>query len=90
MEILEKIRFTKDVRLLGVSISNESMEPVNGSLFGEEHLSPRGSSRLQDALDQINNRYGEFTLARADMIPGFGEQKVISPSWRRTGIRKSD
>ena len=98
LDILEGVDLREGVRLLGVSISTESDKPeefTNGLLFPEQ-FSPvdKGSeqkdSQLQDALDEINNRYGEFTLSRADSVPELGKQKVISPSWRRKGIRKSD
>ena len=89
-KILKTVDLKKGVRLLGVSISKESKEYTNGLLFQEDHSFSADQGSLQEALDEINNRYGEFTLTRADTIPGFGELKVISPSWRAKGIRKSD
>jgi DNA polymerase-4 len=94
-KILKTVDLKKGVRLLGVSISKESKEYTNGLLFQDDHpiSADQGSLEqgcLQEALDEINNRYGEFTLTRADTIPEFGEKKVISPSWRAKGIRKSD
>ncbi len=65
------------VRLLGISVSNLVRHIKQEDLFTEQR---RGS--LFDATDVINNRFGEFSVARARLNrrkPGPG---VISPAWR--------
>jgi DNA polymerase-4 len=65
------------VRLLGISVSNLVRHIKQENLFVEQR---RGS--LFDATDVINNRFGEFSVARARLNrrkPGPG---VISPAWR--------
>ncbi|MDF1537063.1 MAG: DNA polymerase IV [bacterium] len=89
MEIFSTIRLSRPVRLLGVSITREPGTISNGLLFPDcSPASPNGN-QVQETLDRINNRYGEFTLTYADALPDFGELRVISPSWRRNGLRRS-
>ena len=44
---------------------------------------------LDLAMDKINERFGEFTIARARIINKLENPDVISPSWRPEGHRKS-
>jgi hypothetical protein len=37
---------------------------------------------LDQAVDNINNQYGEFTLRRGTLLPRVRTSKVISPAWR--------
>ena len=44
---------------------------------------------LDSAVDKINQRYGELTIAPARIISKLESPDVISPSWRPKGHRKS-
>jgi DNA polymerase IV len=53
------------IRMVGVSISNlQSQTPQNLSLLDLDHK----HDRIMNALDKINDRYGEFTLKRAVLV----------------------
>lgn len=83
--LLDSVDIQRPVRLLGISLSNLSFEECTSSLLPEEAR----KEEVQRALDCINDRFGEFTLAYGDTIPDLRTQKVISPSWRSRGIRNS-
>ena len=42
---------------------------------------------LHDALDEINQRYGEFALAPARLLERSSMPNVIAPAWKPTGVR---
>ena len=59
------------IRTVGVSISNlKSETPQNLSLLPESAV----QEKIIQAIDQINNKYGEFTLQRGILL-GTGEMK---------------
>ncbi len=87
LSILEGIRLTKSIRLLGVSVSsfgnNEQM-----ALFGEPDRKEREA--LLKAIDTVNDKFGEHKITWASTVTQEESHGVISPSWRPTGVRKSD
>jgi DNA polymerase-4 len=44
---------------------------------------------LNQALDNINERYGEFTVAPMRVIGRSEMPNVIAPAWKPTGHRKT-
>lgn len=84
LKILTHIRLTQAVRLLGVSISNLTAKTVQLPLF-EEEQKRMTTTKL---MDDINDRYGEFTLTRGSLLFSFHHQGVISPAWRPEGARR--
>ncbi len=44
---------------------------------------------LNRALDQINERFGEFAVAPATLLQRSDMPNVIAPSWKPTGHRKT-
>jgi len=85
--ILDTLVLTQPVRLLGVKISNLRHEGDQLPLFEEE----RKKSRLVSAMDEVNNRFGDFKVSFASLLdekPGREKGSlVISPAWRPDGIR---
>ncbi|MGH8104436.1 MAG: DNA polymerase IV [bacterium] len=72
------------IRLVGISVSNFAREfPQAYVLPGEER-----KRRLNAALDAVNDRYGEFTLKRADIPAKKAVKRPISPSWRPDESRR--
>jgi hypothetical protein len=65
------------VRLLGISVSNLVRDLKQTSAFED----PRAGS-LFDTVDTVNNKYGEFSVARAKLQERNPGPRVISPSWR--------
>ncbi len=49
----------------------------------------RRQQRLNQARDQINQRYGEFTLAPARLLLHSSMPNVIAPAWRPSGHRET-
>lgn len=82
MSILRSFRLRQAVRLVGVSVSNlVKMEQL--SLLKEDQR----KRDLIQAVDSINDRYGEFTVARAKLLKPVTGPQVISPAWRPSGAK---
>ncbi len=83
LTLLDRIDLQKPVRLLGLTLSHLSFEEKPMSLFREE----RRALKLQEAVDAVNDRFGEFALAHGDSLRGLGTARIISPSWKPGGDR---
>jgi len=87
LSILEGIHLKKSIRLFGVSVSsfgnNEQM-----ALFGESNRKEREA--LLKAIDAVNDKFGEHKITWASTVTQEESHGVISPSWRPSGVRKSD
>jgi DNA polymerase-4 len=78
LRLLSSVKLEQAVRLLGVSISSLRREAVQPSLFeGEEK-----KVLVTQAMDEINGRYGEFTVTWGTLLLKYNHAGVISPSWR--------
>ncbi|GAM09387.1 DNA polymerase IV [Geobacter sp. OR-1] len=85
--ILESIVLTQPVRLLGVRLSNLRYDSDQLPLLTEQ----RKELFLTDAMDAVNDRYGNFTVTFGSLLDA-GKlrdkgSKVISPAWRPDGLR---
>ncbi|MEK7772853.1 MAG: DNA polymerase IV [Deltaproteobacteria bacterium] len=89
-DILGSIRLKHAVRLIGVCISDMAKDTVQLPLFEDD----RRRRRLLDAMDGVNDRYGDFTLTWGTLLEMDGGDKdgagVISPAWRPAGVRRVD
>lgn len=83
VSILGSIRLRDAVRLLGVSLSDLVREPDQMLLFEER----RKEKALLQAIDIINDRYGDFKLMWASYLKQAALPKVIAPAWRPSGVR---
>lgn len=61
---------------------------LQGDLFSDNKES-RHRDNLNMAIDKINERYGEFTIAPSRLIDRSAMPNVIAPSWKPTGHRKT-
>jgi DNA polymerase IV len=86
LAVLHTIRLKDRVRLIGVRISNIIKNPGQMSLF--ENAEKRKS--LLNAMDEVNNRYGDFRLTWAAYNRQTEHLRVISPAWRPSGVRNVD
>jgi len=85
--ILDGIKLEQAVRLVGVALSNLGEKPRQLPLFAKQTK----SRKLTRAMDEINNRFGDFTLTWGSMLEHGeteGQGGVISPAWRPEGPRK--
>lgn len=83
LAILNGIRLKDRIRLLGVCIS----QLVSGS--GQLHLleDKRKRSALLRAIDDINDKHGDFKIIRASYLKQAEAPNVISPAWRPSGVK---
>jgi DNA polymerase-4 len=87
VDILDAIILMQPVRLLGVRLSNLRYGSNQLPLFDEE----RKKQLLADAMDSVNDRFGNFTVTFGSLLDGEKAQQkgshVISPAWKPEGIR---
>lgn len=57
-------------------------------LFIDNHLDDK-RQQLNNAIDEINQRYGEFTVAPSRLMNRSAMPNVIAPSWKPSGHRKT-
>ena len=95
--LLKSFKLKKPVRLVGVSVSGLA-KIEQQPLFKKD----RKEKDLIHAVDSVNDRYGEFTLARGRLLEpvngngngnghgsnGNGGNGVISPAWRPNGVKR--
>jgi len=53
-------------------------------LFEDE----RKRTFVAEAMDDINDRYGEFTVTWGTLAERYRHERVISPAWRPEGDRQ--
>ena len=82
--IVRRVRLRQAIRLLGVSLSHLDREPAQLPLFEADVR----RAKAIEAMDQINNRFGEFTLTWATLLDRVRHAGVISPAWRPEGSRR--
>jgi len=64
LSIIEKENFTKPIRAVGVSVSNiKKSNEITPSFLNEDIK----SKNALKSMDEINNRYGEFTVFRSSL-----------------------
>jgi DNA polymerase-4 len=87
LSIIDGIRLIKSIRLLGVSLSsfgnNEQL-----TLFEKQDRKDREA--LLQAMDNVNDKFGEDKITWASTANQEKGHSVISPAWRTSGVRKSD
>jgi DNA polymerase IV len=86
LKILNSIELTQPIRLLGVKISNLRQHTEQLPLFPAE----RKKALLAGAMDQVNNKFGDFAVTFGSLLGKDGGSKVISPAWRPEGVRNVD
>lgn len=57
------------------------------NIQGQSHKKTR--QEIAEAMDQVNRRYGEFTLAPARLLNRSPIPNVIAPAWKPDGHRKT-
>jgi DNA polymerase-4 len=83
-EILRGTRLAQTIRLVGVSVSGLTRNVVQMPLFNEE----RKRTFVAETMDDINDRYGEFTITWGTLADRYHHERVISPAWRPVGDRQ--
>jgi len=85
VRILDSVTLEQPIRLLGVRLSNLRHREEQLPLFIDEKMKVFATR----AMDEVNNRYGDFTVTFGALLsdPGKNGSFVISPAWRPDGIR---
>lgn len=83
LSIIDKMRLKDKIRLLGVNLSTLITDTGQLSLYNER--SKRQS--LLEAIDSINDRFGDFKIIWASYLKETEGARVISPAWRPCGVR---
>jgi len=86
MEVLDTVRLRSKVRLLGVSISSLVAEAGQMYLMEDE----RKRRALLEAMDEVNDRYGERKIIWGTYLDDPRGTRVISPAWRPDGVRHAE
>jgi len=92
-EIIESFHYRGAVRLVGVSVSGLVQDYYQLSFLPED----RRREKLVAVLDQVNDKYGEFTVGRASLmearvnkgVSGMGANRAMSRSRRNEERRDS-
>lgn len=82
--ILHEIPISQPVRLIGVSVSTLERNAAQMPLFSDE----RKKAFISEAMDEINDRYGGYTLTWGTLAQRCHHTRVISPAWRPAGDRE--
>ncbi|HSB32834.1 MAG TPA: DNA polymerase IV, partial [Nitrospirota bacterium] len=82
-EILKGLWLELPVRLVGVSVSGLVKNASQMPLFDDE----RKRKFVADAMDDINDRYGDFTVTWGTLAERYQHERIISPAWRPEGDR---
>lgn len=83
LKILDGIKLKGKVRLLGVCLSSLIHDPCQIPLVEEE----RKRNSILQAMDYVNDKYGEFKLTWGSYIMQEKDAGVISPSWKPSGVK---
>ncbi|MCX8044832.1 MAG: DNA polymerase IV [Desulfobacterota bacterium] len=83
--ILASLRLRQAVRLLGITLGNLARQPRQLELLPERQR----QQAISRVLDEVNSRYGDFTLTFGSLLALDKYTSVISPSWRPCGPRRA-
>ena len=86
MDLIENFKFRYGIFQVQVT----ALKPRPVSLQQDLFVQACNKDRALDlAMDKINEKFGELTIAPARIINKLENPDVISPSWRPEGHRKS-
>jgi len=84
VKLLSAVRLAMKVRLIGISVSGLVRDPMQVSLFEYD----RKRAAVTAAMDEVNDRFGEFTVTWGTLLARQGHRGVIAPAWRPSGSRR--
>jgi DNA polymerase IV len=86
IQLLDALELTQPIRLLGVKISSLRYHTEQLPLFAAD----RKKALLANAMDEVNNRFGDSSVTFGSLLGKESGAKVISPAWRPEGLRNVD
>ncbi len=84
-DTMETVWHGEPVSQVQVTALDPQMRDMQPGLFAR----PDKSAALNNIIDQVNQRYGEFALAPARLLGRSAMPNVIAPAWKPTGHRRS-
>jgi DNA polymerase-4 len=82
--LLHAMQPKQAIRLVGVSVSGLERNASQVPLFVEE----RKKKFIAEAMDDINDQHGEFTVTWGTLARRTHHERIISPAWRPSGDRQ--
>jgi DNA polymerase-4 len=82
--LLRGIALEQPVRLIGVSVADLARTADQVPLFAYDQK----KDSLSGAMDQINDRFGDFTVTWGTLAARERHERIISPAWRPGGTRE--
>ncbi len=83
LKIIDRIKLKDRIRLLGVSLSSLIKDLNQIPLIEEE----RKRKYILQAIDYINDKYGDFKITWGSYMIQKRNSGVISPAWRPSGVK---
>jgi len=77
-----------NMRCFQVQVTALSLSPAGGQIDFIQAPDARKAA-VNEAVDKVNSRYGEFSIAPAPLINRSTMPNVISPAWQPTGHRQT-
>jgi DNA polymerase-4 len=77
------------VRQIQVTALDPQPESTQLDMFADDPEKQLQEKMLHKAMDNINQRYGEFTLSPARLLQRSDMPNVIAPAWKPDGHRQT-
>lgn len=79
----------ESVRQIQVTALDPQPAAMQLDLFASSSAEQQMQTRLHSAMDNINQRYGAFTLSPARLLDRSDMPNVIAPAWKPDGLRQT-
>lgn len=77
------------VRQIQVTAVDPRPAALQLDMFFTDKQQHKQQMRLHNAMDQVNQRYGQFTLSSARLLKRSGMPNAIAPAWKPDGLRQT-
>ncbi|MBI5098549.1 MAG: DNA polymerase IV [Nitrospirae bacterium] len=84
LSILNAIRLKDSIRLIGVTLSHLKRDDNDQMALFDYRAKEKS---ILNAVDSINDKYGDFTITWASYLEQAEPPGVISPAWKPSGVR---
>lgn len=83
LKMIDRIKLKDRIRLLGISLTSLIKDPKQMPLIEEE----RKRRYILEAIDYINDKFGDFKISWGSYMMQRRNPGVISPAWRPSGVK---
>lgn len=88
-DVFTRVWHGQGVHQVQVTALDPQMANTQTDLFADQELQYVGNTKLNTIVDNINDKYGEFTIAPAQLLLRSKMHNVIAPAWKPFGHRQS-